>query len=428
MIEVRGLSKEYRIGQSIDRTSNVRELVVRAFAGPFKRRAKDWSKPTTSFWALKDINFDVKAGEIVGIIGANGAGKSTLLKILSRITDPTEGKVTLHGRMASLLEVGTGFHPELTGRENIFLNGAVLGMRHAEIKARFEEIVAFAEIEKFLDTPVKRYSSGMSVRLGFAVAAHLQPEILVVDEVLAVGDMAFQKKCLGKMSEVSKTGRTILFVSHNMAAVENLCQRGIVLRQGRVVFDGETKGAVGEYLAGTSRPGQGHTHEIDLSEAPSRKRQFAPLMKKIELYTADDQPAPHAVQVGERLKVKIHIALPYETPRLTFAFCINTMFGQRVLTLNTLCDPELMHGSLSDDIILVCEVPSLTLVPGEYLISLYMDFGGEQTDAVPEAFVLSVLEGNYYGTGKGTFSGVFVAPHRWSVEQVGEPSLQNTER
>ncbi len=428
MIEVQGLSKEYRIGQSIDRTSNVRELMVRALAGPFKQRAKDGSKPTTSFWALKDINFDVKAGEIVGIIGANGAGKSTLLKILSRITDPTEGKVTLHGRMASLLEVGTGFHPELTGRENIFLNGAVLGMRHSEIKARFDEIVAFAEIEKFLDTPVKRYSSGMSVRLGFAVAAHLQPEILIVDEVLAVGDMAFQKKCLGKMSEVSKAGRTILFVSHNMAAVENLCERGIVLRQGRIVFDGETKGAVGEYLSGTSRPGASHSHEIELTDAPTRKPQHAALMRRIELYTTDDRPAPRSVQVGEPLKIKIHITLPYETPRLTFAFCINTMFGQRVLTLNTLCDPELMHDSLSGGIVLVCDVPSLTLVPGEYLISLYMDFGAEQTDVVPEAFVLSVLDGNYYGTGKGTFSGVCVAPHRWSVEQVGEPSLQDAQR
>src|SRR5438067_1220861 len=189
---------------------------------------------TEEFWALRDINFSVRRGEVVGIIGRNGAGKSTLLKILSRITEPTEGKVTLRGRVASLLEVGTGFHPELTGRENIYLNGAILGMHRAEIKAKFDEIVAFAETEKFLDTPVKRYSSGMYVRLAFAVAAHLEPEILVIDEVLAVGDAEFQKKCLGKMDEVARGGRTVLFVSHNMAAVTALCGRAVLLRHGHV--------------------------------------------------------------------------------------------------------------------------------------------------------------------------------------------------
>ena len=197
---------------------------------------------------LKDVSFDVNEGDVVGIIGRNGAGKSTLLKMVSRITDPTEGRVVVRARMASLLEVGTGFHPELTGRENIFLNGAILGMRKAEIVAQFDEIVAFAELEKFLDTPVKHYSSGMHVRLGFAVAAHLNREILIVDEVLAVGDMAFQKKCLGKMSEVSRVGRTVLFVSHNMAAVENLCRRGIVLDGGKIAFEGTSKEAVLDYL------------------------------------------------------------------------------------------------------------------------------------------------------------------------------------
>ncbi len=206
-----------------------------------------------SFWALNDVSFDVAEGEVVGIIGGNGAGKSTLLKILARITDPTKGVIHIRGRIASLLEVGTGFHPELTGRENIYLNGATLGMRKAEIDANFDEIVAFAEVEQFLDTPVKRYSSGMYVRLAFAVAAHLNPEILVVDEVLAVGDMAFQKKCLGKMSEVSHGGRTVLFVSHNMAAVENLCQRGVVLNKGNLVFDGSTRDAIQQYLSALMR-------------------------------------------------------------------------------------------------------------------------------------------------------------------------------
>ena len=206
---------------------------------------------TEDFWALRDVSFEVAPGEVVGIIGRNGAGKSTLLKILSRITEPTTGRVTLDGRVASLLEVGTGFHPELTGRENIFLNGAILGMTRAEIRRKFDEIVAFAEVERFLDTPVKRYSSGMYVRLAFAVAAHLEPEILVVDEVLAVGDAEFQKKCLGKMHEVSRGGRTVLFVSHNMAAVQALCSRAIWLERGEVAASGPASAVVAQYLQGT---------------------------------------------------------------------------------------------------------------------------------------------------------------------------------
>jgi lipopolysaccharide transport system ATP-binding protein len=218
--------------------------------GLIRRKAsRSESLPTKeAFWALKNVAFEVNQGEVVGIIGRNGAGKSTLLKVLSRITEPTTGRVHLRGRVASLLEVGTGFHPELTGRENIFLNGAILGMSHSEIKRNFDEIVAFAGVERFLDTPVKRYSSGMQVRLAFAVAAHLQPEVLILDEVLAVGDAQFQKKCLGKMSEVSKAGRTILFVSHNMAAVKSLTTRGIVLQDGKVAFDGGTDAAVQAYL------------------------------------------------------------------------------------------------------------------------------------------------------------------------------------
>ena len=204
--------------------------------------------PTPDFWALRDVSFDVQQGEVLGIIGRNGAGKSTLLKILSRITEPTAGRVTLRGRVASLLEVGTGFHPELTGRENIFLNGAILGMSRAEIRRKFDEIVAFAEVEQFLDTPVKRYSSGMYVRLAFAVAAHLEPEILVVDEVLAVGDAEFQKKCLGKMGEVAKGGRTVLFVSHNMAAIRRLCSRVILLKNGRITQSGNVNQCIDTYL------------------------------------------------------------------------------------------------------------------------------------------------------------------------------------
>ncbi len=247
VIRAEGLGKKYLIGHESqqERYTALRDVIGRTVKG-FARSARDMMRgrqliagdEVEEFWALKDVSFEIKRGDVVGIIGRNGAGKSTLLKILSRITEPSTGRVEIKGRVASLLEVGTGFHPELTGRENIFLNGAILGMSHGEIKRKFDEIVAFAEVEKFLDTPVKRYSSGMYVRLAFAVAAHLEPEILVVDEVLAVGDAEFQKKCLGKMQDVAGHGRTVLFVSHNMAAIQALCSRGLVLQAGCLVFEG----------------------------------------------------------------------------------------------------------------------------------------------------------------------------------------------
>src|SRR5438270_5253208 len=234
-IRVEGLSKKYRLGAHAQPYNTLRASLVGVAAAPLRAASRVTRHPGTQgeggrrpeFWALKDVSFDVRQGEVLGIIGRNGAGKSTLLKLLSQITAPTQGCIKMKGRVASLLEVGTGFHPDLTGRENVFLNGTILGMKRWEISAKFDEIVAFAEIEQFIDTPVKHYSSGMFVRLAFAVAAHLEPEILFIDEVLAVGDIAFQKKCLGKVTEVSRAGRTVLFVSHNMAAVENLCQKGI---------------------------------------------------------------------------------------------------------------------------------------------------------------------------------------------------------
>ena len=252
-IRVEDLSKLYRIGEHQGGYKTLRETIVNTFSAPFRHLHRNPQSsilnPQSDFiWALKDISFDVKRGEVLGIIGRNGAGKTTLLKILSRITEPTEGWGEIRGRVGSLLEVGTGFHPELTGRENIYLNGAILGMKKAEIDRRFDEIVAFAEISKFIDTPVKRYSSGMYVRLAFAVAAHLEPEILLVDEVLAVGDVAFQKKCLGKMGEVAGEGRTVLFVSHNMSAVTRLCSRGVLLEDGRIQKIGSAREAVATYL------------------------------------------------------------------------------------------------------------------------------------------------------------------------------------
>jgi lipopolysaccharide transport system ATP-binding protein len=259
IIEVDGVGKQYIIGHEV-RHDTLRDALSHGAKGVFSLLRRAGGRRRTereAFWALKDVSFKVRRGEVLGIIGRNGAGKSTLLKVLSRITEPTEGKVRLRGRVASLLEVGTGFHPELTGRENIFLNGAILGMTHAEISKKFDEIVAFAEVEKFIDTPVKRYSSGMYVRLAFAVAAHLDPEILIIDEVLAVGDVAFQQKCLGRMDSVARGGRTVLFVSHNMPVVQNLCQRAILLRDGRVLMEGATHDCVAEYLkSGTADAGE----------------------------------------------------------------------------------------------------------------------------------------------------------------------------
>jgi lipopolysaccharide transport system ATP-binding protein len=252
---VESLSKQYQIGKKLQRYPTLRDNLADAFVAPFRRAGKLLRGQATGaaeldeiIWALKDISFEVKRGEVIGIIGRNGAGKSTLLKILSRITEPTEGYADIYGRVGSLLEVGTGFHQELTGRENIYLNGAILGMTRSEIDQKFDEIVSFAEVEKFTDTPVKHYSSGMRLRLGFAVAAHLEPEILLVDEVLAVGDVLFQKKCLNKMQDVGQQGRTVLFVSHNMAAITRLCERVILLDEGRVVEDGPSNQVVGTYL------------------------------------------------------------------------------------------------------------------------------------------------------------------------------------
>ncbi|MBB4634494.1 polysaccharide ABC transporter ATP-binding protein [Longimicrobium terrae] len=256
VVQVQHLSKRYQIGaRPVSRS--LREALGETMRAPLAALRRGGATPATTLWALDDVNFEIAPGEVVGFIGHNGAGKSTLLKVLSRIVAPTRGRVELRGRVGSLLEVGTGFHPELTGRENVFLNGAVLGMRRAEIAAKFDEIVAFAEVDRFIDTPVKRYSSGMYMRLAFAVSAHLEPEIMIVDEVLAVGDLAFQKKCLGKMGDVARHGRTILFVSHNMQAIANLCTRALLMQGGRVEFDGPTLDAIGlyhrQYQVGSTR-------------------------------------------------------------------------------------------------------------------------------------------------------------------------------
>jgi len=276
-IKIRNLSKRFNLGE-IRGYKTIRETLQNMFKLRMEKQDVDY------IWALKNVSADIRQGEVAGIIGRNGAGKSTLLKIISRITGPTEGTIELKGRVASLLEVGTGFHPELTGRENIFLNGVILGMKRAEIKARFDEIVDFADVEEFLDTPVKRYSSGMYVRLAFAVAAHLEPEILIVDEVLSVGDIQFQKKCLGKMQEIStKAGRTVLFVSHNMSAISNLCARGILLDHGKLIYSGTAKDTVKIYLEGVE---ENKTKKMEWT-APDKKYPFMNVVKIKRFYVKD---------------------------------------------------------------------------------------------------------------------------------------------
>ena len=280
IIRVNNLSKRYRIGAAQKGDRTFREVIMEGISAPVRNLAK--LRNLTKFkdgyeedviWALNDVSLEVNEGEALGIIGKNGAGKTTLLKILSRITEPTSGYAEIHGKVSSLLEVGTGFHPELTGRENIFLNGAILGMRKREIERKFAEIVSFSEIEKYIDTPIKRYSSGMQVRLAFAVAAHLEPEILLIDEVLAVGDIAFQKKCLGKMEDVAKGGRTVLFVSHNMGMINSLCERCILLESGRIVQDGETSLVISKYLSNISpAKGSERTSPADMSKAIQIRR------------------------------------------------------------------------------------------------------------------------------------------------------------
>jgi lipopolysaccharide transport system ATP-binding protein len=303
IIRAEGVSKQYRIGRSKEDFPTLRDALAGAVRAPL-RWARVVERPATpKFWALRDVGFEVAPGEVVGIIGRNGAGKSTLLKILSRITEPTEGRIELYGRMSSLLEVGTGFHPELTGRENIFLNGAILGMKRSELARKFDEIVAFAEIEKFIDTPVKHYSSGMYVRLAFAVAAHVEPEILVVDEVLAVGDMAFQQKCLNKMQDAGAQGRTVLFVSHNMQAVARLCQRVMLVSSGRIVSDGPAPGVIDQYLD-TARGTTAERTWTDLKDAPGNE-----VVRLVGVRVCDDSG-----ETGEALDIRrpVGVEMTYE--------------------------------------------------------------------------------------------------------------------
>jgi lipopolysaccharide transport system ATP-binding protein len=419
IIEVQHLSKRYALGAARAKEDNLRGIITEGVKSAWRTvtgsKSVENSDDPGFLWSLRDVNFDVNTGDVLGIVGVNGAGKSTLLKILSRITDPTEGLVKLRGRMASLLEVGTGFHPDLTGRENIYLNGVMLGMTRREVQAKFDEIVAFAELEKFLDTQVKHYSSGMYVRLGFAVAAHLNPEILVVDEVLAVGDMAFQKKCLGKMSEFGQGGRTVLFVSHNMAAVENLCQRGIVLHHGKLVLDGTAKDAIQYYVHNiASRNAGDNAHRVDLRNAPGRRARSRPSIQELALYTAGDRPVNGILPIGSPLRLQVKFKVPPATPDFDIRVNFLTLFGQVVFTARSSYEPNRNWASASGEQNFVCDIPALCLTPAEYRLDVALAIGNSLIDYVENAVSLSVIESDYYGTGQPPSVGLCVMEHHWS--------------
>ena len=365
VIKVENISKKYVIRHQRNNFNTFRDVIGEKIKRMIGRGNDEGERE--EFWALNDVSFDVKEGERVGIIGRNGAGKSTMLKLLSRITEPSEGRISIRGRVASLLEVGTGFHPELSGRENIFLNGAILGMKREEIKKKFDEIVDFAEVEKFLDTPVKRYSSGMYVRLAFAVAAHLEPEILMVDEVLAVGDAEFQKKCIGKMNDVSKAGRTILFVSHNMGAIEQLCSRTIVLRKGEKVFDGDVQEGINIYLRKNEKVFSNEA-DVDLTDYPDRDVMGnTAKIVRIKLMNREGQMT-NEFKMGEDIIVETKTQFNETVKDPIFDLALTNSIGQYISNIRS--DWEGYHNEDSAGIVKVrtnLKAPPLT--PGVYFIS-----------------------------------------------------------
>jgi lipopolysaccharide transport system ATP-binding protein len=414
-IRIAGLSKHYRLGSGPRGQGDFRDTVAaglrRIRAGLSGVRAQPASDER-DLWALRDVSFDVRKGEVVGLIGHNGAGKSTLLKILSRITDPTEGEAWFEGRMGSLLEVGTGFHPELTGRENIYLSGAILGMTKREIEAKADEIIAFSEIGPFIDTPVKRYSSGMFVRLGFAVAAHLEPELLIVDEVLAVGDAGFQRKCMAKMRQVSDAGRTILFVSHNMGSVQALCDRAIVLKHGRLVAEGPPAEAAALYLRSTS--GDGHAA---LAERTDRRGLGRVRAVRMSAHSGGHEAAPGVLFYGETAVLQCDVSGLVADMSCSFTI-LNDMtqrvcrFSSRVFTANDTIEPGRTF---------TCAIPDVPLIPGRYHVNLSIFSGRELEDSVDGALVFEVQPGLMDGRPLAREqTGVVIAPrHRWTVPGRG---------
>jgi lipopolysaccharide transport system ATP-binding protein len=414
-IEVTRLGKKYHIGGAQKSHYRLTDQVVDMFMTPFRRAVKllrgqaaGAAELDETIWALKDVSFQIKPGEVVGIIGRNGVGKSTLLKILSGITDPTEGYADIYGRVGSLLEVGTGFHPELTGRENIYLNGAILGMKKIEIERKLDEIVAFAEIDKFLDTPAKHYSSGMYVRLAFSVAAYLEPEILLVDEVLAVGDLAFQRKCLGKMDDVAKAGRTVVFVSHNMGLLQQLCERGIFLQQGAVHTDGTIAEAVDAYLQ-TLEQVKSH----DLSKRTDRKGVGQVRLVSAEVTNNGNGSSP-LLKTG--YPARFEFCVNAFVSGIACNFFIYDTIGQPVTSFYSRVRGPEDSFDPANGLKFVCELEELLLLPGRYRIDVAIVGDNSLQDFIEAAAVFEVGDGQVGGRPAqhdGKFS--VVMEHRWTL-------------
>jgi lipopolysaccharide transport system ATP-binding protein len=413
-IRVVGLGKQYHIGALRKTHDRFGEQLVDLAKAPFRRAGKllrgqagGVAELDETIWALKDVSFEVNHGEVVGIIGRNGAGKSTLLKILSRITEPTEGSADLYGRVGSLLEVGTGFHPELTGRENVYLNGAILGMKRGEIERKFDEIVAFAEVDKFIDTPVKHYSSGMYVRMAFSIAAHLEPEILLVDEVLAVGDVAFQRKCLGKMDDIAKEGRTVLFVSHNMAILQTLCERGILLQDGVICVDSRAAETVGAYLQTLEQ-----MQSRNLAERTDRRGEGKVKLVGVEV-TNGRNKASSILKAGEPARFEFYVNST--VPGLACAFNLVDQLGQPVTGfISDIRGPEDTQNE-EDGLKFTCEVDELLLLPGRYRVDVWVSGDDALQDAMEAAGYFDVQEGFIRGRPTYPHKRLRAAmPHRWT--------------
>ncbi len=427
-IVTKGLGKAYRLGEGHDLALNFREAVMGRVRGLARRSTGSSAreaKPDDRFWALRDLDLEVKRGEVVGILGRNGAGKSTLLKLLSRITAPTTGSATIRGRVGSLLEVGTGFHLELTGRENIFLNGAILGMRRREILSRFDEIVDFAEIGPHIDTPVKRYSSGMRMRLGFAVAAFLDTEILFVDEVLAVGDAEFRRKCLGKMGSIANEGRTVLFVSHNMSAISNLCSRAILIDEGRCVESGEPRALIQSYLDRSAAESQQIAEGVfDLAQRTNPYGRRDLILRKLELLDAQMRPKTR-FEIGEKIFLRVHVEGMSDVRGTTIGLIVKDEQDRWICDINTYMSCAGIKEPRSHREVATLELDRIPLVPGSYPLALSISTGGAngRRDFIECATRLEVIDSDIYGSGVslGKSKGVTYLEGRWRIEGADDP-------
>lgn len=394
-IRVENLGKMYRIGGPVERYRTFRDTVAQGFARA-GRRVRSWfgggdgaAPKYETIWALKDVSFEIQPGEVVGVIGRNGAGKSTLLKILSRITEPTAGRAVVRGRVGSLLEVGTGFHPELTGRENVYLNGAILGMKRAEVDRKFDEIVAFAEIEKFIDTPVKHYSSGMYVRLAFSVAAHLDTDILLVDEVLSVGDVKFQQKCMGRMQDRTFVGKTILFVSHNLPAIANFCPRTLLLDRGRLVCDGPTLEVLPAYLAGGEEELSGGSRDLTRAVRKGGSGRDWNCLRRVAVLENGEETGICRVNAQWGLRVECQVPEELEGKTLCLGFDIRDAMDRILFASNT----NQYHASVEaspGQIAFEAKIDSLCLAPGRYRVGLYLGDGRADYEVIPEGIAFEV--------------------------------------